>query len=80
MSALAGNLQGKMLLVHSLLDDNVHPQNTFQLVRAMIDHGKNIDLKIYPPGAHGVSYDNNSRIFLQEEYLNWLDRNLKLEK
>ena len=80
MSALAGNLQGKMLLVHSLLDDNVHPQNTFQLVKAMIDHRKSIDLKIYPPGAHGVSYDTNSRIFLHEEYLHWLDENLKLEE
>jgi dipeptidyl-peptidase-4 len=76
----AGSLQGKMLLVHSLLDDNVHPQNTFQLVKAMIDHQKSIDLKIYPPGAHGVSYDMNSMIFLQQEYLDWLDENLKLEK
>ncbi len=39
------------MLVHSLMDDNVHPQNTFHVVRAMIDHGKSIDLKIYPPGG-----------------------------
>jgi dipeptidyl-peptidase-4 len=77
MTALAGNLQGRMLLVHSLLDDNVHPQNTFQLVKAMIDNGKSIDLKIYPPGAHGVSYDMNSRFFLYEEYFRWLEENLK---
>lgn len=80
MAELAGNLQGKMLLVHSLLDDNVHPQNTFQLMKAMIDNRKSIDLKIYPPGAHGVSYDMNSRIFLYEEYLSWLDKNLKLKQ
>jgi dipeptidyl-peptidase-4 len=77
MSALAGNLQGRMLLVHSLLDDNVHPQNTFQLVKAMIDNGKSIDLKIFPPGAHGVSYDMNSRFFLYKEYFSWLEENLK---
>ena len=77
MVALAGNLEGKMMLVHSLMDDNVHPQNTFQLAKAMIDNGKSIDLKIYPPGAHGVAYDMKSRIFLYSEYLQWLEKNLK---
>ena len=77
MVALAGNLEGKMMLVHSLMDDNVHPQNTFQLAKAMIDNGKSIDLKIYPPGTHGVAYDMKSRIFLYSEYLNWLNENLK---
>jgi dipeptidyl-peptidase-4 len=77
MMALAGNLEGKMLLVHSLLDDNVHPQNTFQLAKAMIDANKHIDLKIYPPGAHGVAYDMNSRMHLYNTYLDWLNKNLK---
>ncbi len=77
MVYLAGNLEGNMMLVHSLLDDNVHPQNTFQLAKAMIDKGKSIDLKIYPPGAHGVAYDMNSRMFLFKEYLDWLEENLK---
>jgi len=77
MVNLAGNLEGKMLLVHSLKDDNVHPQNTFQLAKAMIDANKNIDLKIYPPGAHGVAYDMNSRMHLYNVYLDWLNENLK---
>jgi dipeptidyl-peptidase-4 len=77
MVQMAGNLEGKMLLVHSLLDDNVHPQNTFQLAKALIDAGKNYDLKIYPPGAHGVAYDMNSQIHLYNTYLDWLDENLK---
>lgn len=77
MVALAGNLEGKMMLVHSMMDDNVHPQNTFQLAKAMIDNQKSIDLKIYPPGTHGVAYDMKSRIFLYTEYLSWLNENLK---
>lgn len=77
MATLAGNLKGRMMLVHSLMDDNVHPQNTFQLVRALIDQGKEFDLKIYPPGAHGVAYDMHSQFFLYQEYLNWLEENLK---
>jgi dipeptidyl-peptidase-4 len=77
MVQLAGNLEGKMLLVHSLMDDNVHPQNTFQFTKALIDAGKDFDLKIFPPGAHGVAYDMNSQMYLYNLYLDWLNMNLK---
>jgi len=77
MVHLAGKLEGKMLLVHSLMDDNVHPQNTFQFTKALIDAGKNFDLKIFPPGAHGVAYDMNSQMYLYRLYLDWLNENLK---
>jgi dipeptidyl-peptidase-4 len=73
----AGNLQGEMMLVHGLMDDNVHPQNAFQLVKALIDHEKSIELKIFPPGTHGVAYDMKSRIFLYKEYLNFFEKHLK---
>lgn len=73
----AGNLQGAMMLVHGLMDDNVHPQNAFQLVKALIDHEKSIELKIFPPGTHGVAYDMKSRVFLYKEYLDFFDKHLK---
>jgi dipeptidyl-peptidase-4 len=66
-----------MLLVHSLMDDNVHPQNTFQLVTALISAGKYFDLKIFPPGNHGVAWDMNSQLYLYQVYLDWLNENLK---
>lgn len=75
----AGNLEGHLLLAHSLMDENVHPQNTFQLVKALIDHGKDFDLKIYPPGAHGVAYNMTSYLLLMEQYNNYLNRYLKDE-
>ena len=77
MVAQAGKLEGKMLLVHSLMDDNVHPQNTFQFVTALIDAGKYFDLKIFPPGTHAVAYDMNSQLHLYNIYLDWLNENLK---
>jgi dipeptidyl-peptidase-4 len=77
MVNLAANLEGRMLLVHSLMDDNVHPQNTFQLVTALISAGKYFDLKIFPPGNHGVAWDMNSQLYLYQVYLDWLNENLK---
>ncbi|MDX2432874.1 MAG: DPP IV N-terminal domain-containing protein [Bacteroides sp.] len=73
----AGNLEGEMMLVHGLMDDNVHPQNAFQLLKALIDNEKSVDLKIFPPGTHGVAYDMKSRIFLYSEYMEFFEKNLK---
>lgn len=78
-SAVATNadqLEGEMLLVHSLMDENVHPQHTFQLVRAFIDAGKDVDLKIYPPGDHGVAYDMVSYVLLMTQYTDFLMEHL----
>ncbi len=73
----AANLEGKMLLVHSLMDENVHPQHTFQLVNAFNMAGKDVDLRIYPPGDHGVSTDLTTYLLLQRQYTEFLEEHLK---
>ncbi len=73
----AKNLEGHMFIAHSTMDENVHVQNTFQLVKALIDNGKDHDLKIFPPGAHGVAYNYPSYLLLMNNYINYLERYLK---
>jgi dipeptidyl aminopeptidase/acylaminoacyl peptidase len=48
------NLQGKLLLMHGELDDNVHPANTLRVVDALIKANKRFDMLIMPNGHHGV--------------------------
>jgi dipeptidyl-peptidase-4 len=50
----AKNLQGKLLLVHGEIDDNVHPQNTMQMAYALQKAEKPFELMIYPKSRHGV--------------------------
>src|SRR5438046_7499811 len=50
---LAGNLKGRLLLVHGDMDNNVHPANTMRLVDALIKANKRFDLLILPGKAHG---------------------------
>ncbi len=52
---MAGNLKGKLLLIHGDMDDNVHPAATMQLVNALILANKNFDLLIVPNQGHGES-------------------------
>ena len=43
-----------------MMDDNVHPQNTMQLLTALTGAGVDASLRIYPPGRHGAAYDLQS--------------------
>jgi dipeptidyl aminopeptidase/acylaminoacyl peptidase len=52
-TALAGNLRGKLLLVHGELDDDTHPANSLQVADALIQAGKEFDLLIVPRMNHG---------------------------
>ena len=49
----AGNLKGKLLLAHGLMDDNVPPDNTLLVVEALIKANKNFDLVVFPNSPHG---------------------------
>ena len=73
----AANLKGKMFIAHSCFDENVHLQNTMQLVRAFIDNGKDVDLRIYPPGGHHVGYSEISNALLYAQYIDYLNKYLK---
>jgi dipeptidyl-peptidase-4 len=60
--AAASHLHGRLLLVHGLRDDNVHPANTFQLVRALQEANKQFDLMIYPRARHGIHDQHYRRL------------------
>ena len=49
----AGQLKGKLLLVHGLMDDNVPPSNTLLVVEALEKAGKDFDLIVFPNSRHG---------------------------
>ncbi len=73
----ADSLRGKLLIVHSMMDDNVHPVNTMQLLTALTNAGKDFDLRIFPPGAHGAVYNRQSYLLLLRIYNEYLETNLK---
>ncbi len=73
----AGDLQGKLLIIHSMMDDNVHVQNTMRFLTALTNAGKDADLRIYPPGSHGAAYDFTSYMLMLNVYDDFLNRYLK---
>jgi dipeptidyl-peptidase 4 len=63
--AAAGNLHGKLLIVHGLMDDNVHAQNTFQLMTALQQADKDFAVMFYPRNRHGVSGRHFERLAVE---------------
>jgi dipeptidyl-peptidase 4 len=73
----AANMRGNLLLIHSMMDDNVHPQNTMQLLTALTNAGRDAELRIYPPGRHGAAYNLQSYRLIQQVTDGYLAKNLR---
>ena len=50
----AGKYKGMLRIVHGSTDDNVHLQNTTQLINVLEDMNKDFELMIYPGQRHGI--------------------------
>lgn len=50
----AKDLHGRLLIVHGVMDDNVHAQNAWRFVRALQNAGKDFEMMFYPGYRHGV--------------------------
>jgi len=49
----AKNLKGMLFLLHGDMDDNVHMQNTVQLIDALMEEGKLFESMVFPNQRHG---------------------------
>ena len=56
---IAKNLKGHLLLVHGLMDNNVHPAHSFRMVSKFINAGLNFDMVCLPQSTHAFLGDEN---------------------
>lgn len=68
-------LKGKYLLIHGSGDDNVHYQNSMEMITALVNANKQFDLFIYPDKNHGIS-GGNTRLHLYTKMTNFILDNL----
>jgi dipeptidyl-peptidase-4 len=66
---------GNYLLIHGSADDNVHVQNTMQLIEALVQANKQFDWRIYPDKNHGI-YGGNTRLHLYTLMTNFIKEKL----
>ena len=50
----AGKLKGRLLLYYGTADNNVHPSNTLQMIRALQKAEKSFDVQVGPDAGHST--------------------------
>lgn len=50
----ADRLKGKLLLAHGTGDDNVHIQNSYEMIERLVRANKSFEMLIYPDKNHGM--------------------------
>ncbi len=68
-------LKGKLLIVHGTADDNVHIQNSFELVSKLIQGNKQYDMMVYPDKNHSI-YGGKTRLQLYTKFVDYVEANL----
>jgi dipeptidyl-peptidase-4 len=69
------SLKGNYLLIHGTGDDNVHFQNSIEMVTALQKANKQFDFMMYPNKNHGI-YGGNTRLQLFQMLTNYVEENL----
>lgn len=69
------NIRGSYLLVHGTGDDNVHWQNTAEMINAMIKAGVRYDSEVYPNRNHGIG-DSRAQYHLYRRMAEFVMGNL----
>ena len=69
------NLEGKLLLVHGLIDENVHFRHTARLINALIKARKPYDLLLFPDERHSPR-SLADRVYMEERVRDYFVENL----
>jgi dipeptidyl-peptidase 4 len=64
------NMRGRLLLVHGLIDENVHFRHTARLINALIRARKPYELMLFPDERHGPRRSED-RVYLEERIRNF---------
>jgi len=69
-------LKGNFLIIHGTADDNVHVQNSIELVTALVNADKQFEMQFYPNSNHGIYTGRNTTMHLYTRLTNFILENL----
>ncbi|KAK9665285.1 hypothetical protein RND81_14G102500 [Saponaria officinalis] len=69
------NVKGKLLIVHGMIDENVHFRHTARLVNALVSAGKVYELLVFPDERH-MPRRLRDRMYMEERIWEFIERNL----
>lgn len=69
------DLKGQVIVIHGSADDNVHPQNTYELTELWVQNDIEFDMHIYTNRDHGIR-GGNSNSYIYNQLFRYLQKNL----
>ena len=69
-------MKGKLMLIHGLIDENVHARHTFRLINSLIAARKQYSLFIFPNERHSPR-NYGDRVYMEEQIFNFMNGALK---
>ncbi|MCB2220190.1 MAG: DPP IV N-terminal domain-containing protein [Bacteroidetes bacterium] len=69
-------LKGNFLVIHGTADDNVHVQNTIDLVSALVRSNKQFEMQLYPNSNHGIYTGRNTTLHLYSRLTDFILKHL----
>jgi dipeptidyl-peptidase-4 len=72
----ASELTGKLLIIHGMADDNVHTQNSYDFITALVAANKQFDMQFYPNSNHGIYAGKNTSFHLYTRMTEFILKNL----
>ena len=72
----ADALKGKLMLVHGLIDENVHFRHTARLINALIDKRKDYELLLFPDERHSPRAEED-RVYMESRVFDFIEAGLR---
>jgi dipeptidyl-peptidase 4 len=70
-------IKGKFLIIHGTGDDNVHFQNSVQMIKALVKSKVDFESAYYPDKNHSISgLADNTAVHIWSKMTNWILENL----
>lgn len=73
----AGKMKGKLLLIHGLADDNVHAQNSYDFMNAMVKANNYFEMQFYPNCNHFLNTGKNTVFHLYTRMTDFILKNFQ---
>ena len=67
----AAKLDGRLMIYYGTADNNVHPNNSMQLIQALQKAGKSFEVQVGPDAGHsGLRQDRMMEFFIENLVMN----------